>query len=89
MDVITKWKRERRLFLIWMTILAIIFYLSLPLALTLIPETMNTSPVGALSWAWIYAFLQIIMTWIIGWIYWIKAKQLDALVAEMKREVTK
>lgn len=84
-----KWKQERRLFLIWITILALIFYLALPFSLAIIPETMNTSPIGSLSWAWIYAFIQVIMTWIIGWIYWIKAKQLDKLVAEIKREATK
>lgn len=88
MDAILKWKKERRLFLIWLTILSIIFYLSLPIALAIIPEWMNTSPIGSITWAWIYAFLQVIMTWIIGWIYWTKAKQLDKLVAQIKQEAS-
>ncbi|MBO1005923.1 DUF485 domain-containing protein [Pseudogracilibacillus auburnensis] len=88
MDAILKWKKERRLFLIWLTILSIIFYLSLPIALAIIPEWMNASPIGSITWAWIYAFLQVIMTWIIGWIYWIKAKQLDKLVAQIKQEAS-
>lgn len=86
METVKRWKQERRSFLIIVTVLALVFYLALPFSLAFIPEKMQTSPIGSLSWAWILAFLQVGMTWLIGWIYWVKAKQLDKLVAEMKRE---
>jgi len=85
-DTIKRWKQERRLFVLWISGLAIIFYLALPLSLTVIPHTMNKSALFGLSWAWVYAFLQVLMTWLIGWIYWIKAKQLDLLVERMRQE---
>lgn len=86
MDTIKRWKQERRLFVLWISVLAIIFYLALPLSLAVIPHTMNKSTLFGLSWAWVYAFLQILMTWLIGWIYWVKAKQLDQLVERMRQE---
>lgn len=86
MDTIKRWKQERRLFVLWISVLAIIFYLALPLSLAVIPHTMNKSTLFGLSWAWVYAFLQVLMTWLIGWIYWIKAKQLDMLVERMRQE---
>lgn len=86
MDTIKRWKQERRLFVLWISVLAIIFYLALPLSLAVIPHTMNKSTLFGLSWAWVYAFLQVLMTWLIGWIYWVKAKQLDMLVERMRQE---
>ncbi len=86
METIKRWKQERRLFLISITVLAIIFYLAFPLSLSVIPDTMNKPAIGNLSWAWSYAFLQVLMTWLLGWIYWIKAKQLDKLVDRIRQE---
>ncbi|MEI3607167.1 DUF485 domain-containing protein [Pseudogracilibacillus sp. SE30717A] len=86
MDTIKRWKQERRLFVVSITVLAIIFYLALPLSLSVIPDTMNKPAIANVSWAWIYAFMQVLMTWLIGWVYWIKAKQLDKLVDRIKQE---
>ncbi|MEI3612589.1 DUF485 domain-containing protein [Pseudogracilibacillus sp. SO30301A] len=86
MDTIKRWKQEKRLFVVWISVLAVIFYLSLPLSLAFIPDKMNKPSLFGLSWAWIYAFLQVLMTWLIGWIYWVKAKQLDQLVERMRQE---
>jgi len=89
LETFKKWQRERRVFLIWMTIFSLIFFMFLPISLAFFPEFMKTSPFGLLTWAWIFAFLQVVMTWIIGWIYWVRAKHLDNIVVELKREVTK
>ncbi len=86
MDTIKRWKQERRLFVVWISVLAVIFYMSLPLSLAVIPDKMNEHALFGLSWAWLYAFLQVLMTWLIGWIYWVKAKQLDQLVERMRQE---
>lgn len=88
MGNIKRWKQERKLFVVSISVLASIFYLALPLSLAVIPEQMNRPAIFGMSWAWIYAFMQVMMTWVIGWIYWIKAKQLDKLVERIKQGET-
>lgn len=88
MEKLKKWKRERKKFVISISVIAILFYVSLPLCLIFFPEQMNKAPFGGFSWAWIYAFLQMGMTWVFGWLYWRKAKQLDEFVAEIDQEAT-
>ncbi len=87
MRALTKFKKEKKLFIFTITIIAIFFYLSLPLSIAFFPEEMSQpSTIFSIPWAWLYAFFQVFMTWCFGWIYWVKAKQLDKLVAEMKKE---
>lgn len=90
MRAIIKFKKEKRLFLFTVSIIAIFFYLSLPLSIVFFPEEMSQpSTIFSLPWAWLYAFFQVIMTWIFGWIYWIKSKHLDKLINEIKKEAAK
>lgn len=66
-----------------------LFYFMLPLSLAIIPDVMNrTSFIASLTWAWVYAFAQIPMTWLFGWIYCHKAKQLDRVAAQIRQEDT-
>lgn len=81
---------ERRKRLLFTLALVFLFYFMLPLSLTLLPELMNrTSFIPGLTWAWAYAFLQIPMTWIIGWLYHVKAKKFEEKINEIKREELK
>lgn len=86
MEIIQEWKKMRKVFLIKLTSFAIVFYLSLPVSIGLFPEFMSQPRIGWVSIAWIYSFMQIGMTWILGFIYWIKSKQFDELIVKMKRE---
>ncbi|WP_042149797.1 DUF485 domain-containing protein [Paucisalibacillus sp. EB02] len=68
-------------------ILVLLFYFMLPLSLIFFPDAMNqTSFIPGVTWAWAYGFLQIPMTWLIGWIYHIKATTFDQQIEKIKRE---
>jgi len=86
MKELKKWRRERKIFLIKMTLIAFIFYISLPLSIGLFPDFMSKPRIDWISFAWIYSFLQVFMTWLFGWIYWLKAKKLDELLIEVEHE---
>jgi len=86
MENYEKWRHARRSFLIKVTIFAIVFFMFLPIALGFFPSFMKQAPFGVITYAWIFAFLQIIMTWIIGMLYWFKARKLDAMMEEIRRE---
>ncbi|CAM3003287.1 DUF485 domain-containing protein [Paenibacillus sediminis] len=80
--LITKKKR----FIIPMTLFFLAFYFTLPV-LTAYSEVLNKPAVGAISWAWVFASTQFIMTWVLCSIYSSKSKSFDALCAEIKAEV--
>lgn len=86
MEVLNRWKSERRKFLIKMTVFAFIFYISLPISIGLFPEFMGSPRFDWISIAWIYGFAQILMTWFLGQLYWWKSKELDALLVKVERE---
>lgn len=90
MEALKKWKKEKKLFVYTITIIASLFYLSLPLLVAFFPREMSQpSTIFSISWAWLYAFFQVVMTWVFGWIYWVKAKQLDKLLVEIEKEAAK
>ncbi|NBJ69088.1 DUF485 domain-containing protein [Roseburia sp. 1XD42-34] len=79
-------KRKKR-FLLQMLVFLLAFYFMLPLSLALFPDFMNsTSILFEFTWGWLYAFLQIPMTWVLGWLYCRKAKQFDRYKNKLKQE---
>lgn len=79
--------QEKKRFVLFASCFAFIFYFMLPMMLTFFPEEMNESSfISGLSWAWIYAFSQIIMIWILGYLYHQKAKKIEKLTKQMMRE---
>ncbi len=86
MESLKKWKSERRTFLIKISVFAFIFYMFLPISIGLFPDFMGKPFISWISWAWVYSFAQIGVTWWLGRIYWVKAKKLDQHLVEMKRE---
>lgn len=87
MEVFNKWQKERKHFLVKITFFTFFFFLALPLSIELFPNFMGEPVVGWISFAWIFGFTQIIVTWILGWIYWKKAQKLDALLNEAVHEL--
>ncbi|MFD1849760.1 DUF485 domain-containing protein [Oceanobacillus bengalensis] len=68
-------------------VLALLFYFMLPLSLIFFPEVMNRpSFVMGLTWAWLYAFLQIPMTWFMGWFYHVISKRFERQMEEIIQE---
>lgn len=57
----------------------------LPL-LTSYSKILNEPAVGAISWAWVFAFSQFIMTWALCIIYSRKSAKFDAMVAGIRKE---
>lgn len=66
---------------------ALLFYFSLPLSLIFIPDVMNQpSFIFRISWAWLYAFLQIPMTWFFCGFYHHTTKKMDRQLATIDKE---
>ena len=79
--------RKKKRFIIVAIIFAFLVYFMLPISLSLFPEKMNqTSFIPGVSWAWVYAFLQFIMIWLLGFIYHQKSKKLDEVIEQMIQE---
>jgi uncharacterized membrane protein (DUF485 family) len=82
---------EKKRFILPMTLFFFVFYFSLPI-LTAYTDVLNNKAIGDISWAWMFAFAQFIMTWSLCMIYSKKAKQFDELadkvVAGMDKEAS-
>jgi len=75
--------QEKRNFLLPFCLFFMAFYFTLPI-LTAYTTVLNNPAYGPISWAWVFAFAQFIMTWALCSIYTRKASKFDALVAEIK-----
>ncbi|MBY7144081.1 DUF485 domain-containing protein [Virgibacillus sp. NKC19-3] len=68
--------KARKKFIVPLTIFFFIFYFMLPV-LTSYTTFMNAMAIGDISWAWIYAFAQFVMTWILCIVYVKKSASFD------------
>lgn len=68
--------QNKKKFIVPYTIFFLIFYFSLPV-LTSYTTFLNTPVFGDLSWVWIFAFAQFVMTWVLCTIYVKKAASFD------------
>lgn len=75
--------RLKKGFIIPAVIFFIIFYFTLPI-LTGYTTVLNGKAIGVINWAYIYAFAQFAMTWILCHMYMSKANKFDKLVEEIK-----
>ncbi|OCA83070.1 hypothetical protein A8F94_18200 [Bacillus sp. FJAT-27225] len=75
--------QEKRKFLLPSCLFFMAFYFTLPI-LTAYSTVLNNPAFGPVSWAWVFAFAQFIMTWALCSIYTRKASKFDALVKEIK-----
>lgn len=75
----------KRNFIIPFTIFFMIFYYILPI-MTSYSKVLNTPAVGPISWAWVFAFAQFIMTWSLCHVYTAKAAKFDKQTEEILKE---
>ncbi|MBE1445068.1 DUF485 domain-containing protein [Paenibacillus sp. OAS669] len=75
--------RKKR-FLVPMSIFFFAYYFALPL-LTSYSKVLNAPAFGSVSWAWVFAFSQFIMTWALCIAYSRKSSQYDAMIEEITR----
>lgn len=77
-------QRKKR-FIIPATVFFLVFYLGLPV-LAGFTTILNAPVVGALTWAWVYALAQFIMTWTLLHLYVSRANKWDEIVKDVRRE---
>lgn len=77
--------RSKRAFILPSSIFFFVFYFTLPI-LTSYFTVLNQPAFGSISWAWVFAFAQFIMTWGLCILYTKKAERFDELVEKVKQE---
>jgi len=77
--------RRRKAFIIPATIFFLVFYFGLPF-LTAFTNVLSARAVGSITWAYVYAFAQFIMTWGLMHLYVSRANKWDRLVDQAREE---
>ena len=76
---------EKKKFIIPVTIFFFCFYFALPV-LTSYTTVLNNKFIGSITWAWVFAFLQFVMTWVLCMVYSKKAARFDELASKVIQE---
>ena len=79
--------KRKRAFIIPATIFFMLFYFGLPF-LAAFTTVLNVKVIGPLTLAYIYAFAQFAMTWIIMHLYVSRANKWDDLVERARQEAS-
>ena len=66
--------------------LFLLFYFALPI-LTSYTDVLNHPAIGPITWAWVFAFAQFVMTWVLCILYSRKAAQFDRMVDDIKKDM--
>ena len=69
-------KKKKRKFIVPITIFFLLFYISLPI-LTSYTTILNKPAIGDITWVWVFALAQFVMTWTLCMIYVRKAEGFD------------
>lgn len=84
-DAFRELLRNKKMFILPSSIFFFVFYFTLPI-LTSYFTVLNTPAFGSISWAWVFAFAQFIMTWGLCILYTKRAEEFDKLVDKIKQE---
>ncbi len=79
--------RRKKAFIIPATIFFFVFYFGLP-ALAGFTTVLDSYAIGSINWAYVYAFAQFAMTWILMHLYVSRANRWDDLVDRARHEAT-
>jgi len=79
--------RSKKAFIIPATIFFLAFYFTLPF-LTAFTTVLNFKVVGSITGAYVYAFAQFAMTWILMHVYIATANKWDDLVDKSRRQAS-
>lgn len=77
--------KSKHRFILSTALISLSTYFLLPLLIILFPGWMNTAVLGSFTIAWLLAFAQFPFVWIIGLVYFKKAKYFDHLVDHIKQ----
>jgi uncharacterized membrane protein (DUF485 family) len=84
-EAFREFARRRKAFIIPATIFFLVFYFGLPF-LTAFTTLLDVRVIGAINLAYIYAFAQFAMTWIVMHLYVNRANKWDKLVEEARQQ---
>ncbi|CAM3829281.1 DUF485 domain-containing protein [Mesobacillus zeae] len=76
---------EKRKFILPLSLFFLAFYFTLPI-LTAYTSFLNKPAAGSITWAWVFAAAQFVMTWTLCILYTKRAARFDEMVDEIKRE---
>jgi len=79
--------QKKKAFLIPAVIFFLVFYMALPV-LGGFTTVLDGEAIGAITWAYVYGFLQFVMTWILTHLYLNRANKWDRLVDEARQEAS-
>ena len=77
--------KKKKAFILPATIFFLVFYFGLPV-LAGFTTVLNGEAVGSVTWAYLYAFAQFAMTWILMHLYVSRANRWDDIVDRARRE---
>ncbi|EZP78879.1 hypothetical protein H839_03386 [Parageobacillus genomosp. 1] len=77
--------RAKKNFILPLTLFFLIFYFALPI-LTSYSKVLNSPAIGPISWGWLFAFAQFIMTWTLCALYSKRSAKFDEMVEQIKQE---
>ena len=80
--------KEKNGFILPLSLFFFIFYFSLPL-MTSYSDMLNAPAFGAVTWAWVFAFAQFVMTWTLCILYSKKAQKFDEKVKSILTNIGK
>ncbi|HDX9651384.1 DUF485 domain-containing protein [Bacillus wiedmannii] len=78
----------KKKFIVPMSIFFLSFFIALPI-LTSYSKVLNTPAFGDVTWAWVFAFAQFIMTWSLCMIYSKKAESFDKISQKILQDMQK
>ncbi|CAG9611863.1 hypothetical protein BACCIP111899_01035 [Bacillus rhizoplanae] len=80
--------QAKKKFIVPMSIFFFSFFIALPI-LTSYSKVLNTPVFGDITWAWVFAFAQFVMTWALCMIYSKKAESFDRLSNQILENIDK
>nr|WP_028402772.1 DUF485 domain-containing protein [Ectobacillus panaciterrae] len=80
--------QAKKKFIIPMSLFFFCFYIALPL-MTSYSKVLNKTAFGDITWAWVFAFGQFVMTWSLCMIYSKKAASFDKISAGILQKLNR
>ncbi|WP_424767454.1 DUF485 domain-containing protein [Paenibacillus sp. sgz302251] len=85
-ELFRKLMTKKKRFIVPLTLFFLAFYFTLPI-LTSFSNVLNEAAIGSITWAWVFAAAQFIMTWVLCSMYSKKSVEFDAICEELKDQV--
>ena len=76
-------QKAKRGFIVKATIFFLVYYMALPVLVGYFPEAMKKPVWGKMNWAYLFAFSQFFMTWIVCGLYVRAARRWDRMNADL------